>query len=256
MVDVQAVIDHLKQISHLFQKNNDTWRSRAFSRVAAELESRPELLVIENRKLVTKIPGVGKAIKDVIEQFVAEGTSRKIEKLKAMFPQEEVERFDSRTCKRIVSKLLRPLTEAGVDWGYAGSIRRGSKTCKDVDVVVCLKTKNKERMLIEKVLKENGLEADVRNGQEKVGVSIPIKSQGRSFTLDLNFTTAESRGAMYLYFTGPKSFNIKQRSAAKRRGLRLNQKGLFDGDKMIAGRTEEEIFEALGWPYKTPDQRA
>lgn len=252
----QQTIDHLKLIAHLFLKDGDQWRSRAFSKVAGELEVYGHPLEFKDNKLQTKIPGVGSAIKDVIEEFKVGGTSRKLEKLKAKLPDEVVERFDSKTCKRKVTQLLKPLTEAGVDWGFAGSVRRGSPTCKDVDVVVCLNEEKKERALVAKVLKEAGLKADVRNGQEKIGVSIPIKSQGRSFTLDLNFTIPESRGAMYLYFTGPKAFNIAQRGKAKTMGLRLNQKGLFKGNKRIAGALEEEMFKALKWEYTEPSGRA
>jgi len=254
---VQPIADHLKLIAHMFLKDGDQWRSRAFSKVAGELETPVyrKGIEIKNGKLVETIPGVGKAIKDVIEEFVAGGTSRKLEKLKEKMPNEVFERFDAKTCKTKVNKLLRPLTLMGIDWGYAGSMRRGSPTVKDVDVIVCLKNES-EKAKVKKVIAEAGLEADVRNGNEKIGVSIPVKAQGRSFTLDLNFTTPESRGAMYLYFTGPKAFNIAMRGEAKARKMRLNQNGLFKGQKKLAGETEEEMFEAMGWEYLEPGDRS
>jgi len=255
-VQSQPVADHLKQIAHLFLKDKEQYRSRAFSKVAGELEAYHKVIEIEDGKLVTTISGVGKAIKDVIEEYVAGGTSRKFEKLKEKLPNEVLERFDAKTCKVKVNKLLKPLTEAGVDWGYAGSMRRGSPTVKDVDVIVCLQDEEAERALVAQVIEQAGLSADVRAGHEKVGVSIPIKGQGRSFTLDLNFTYPESRGAMYLYFTGPKAFNINMRAEAKARKMRLNQNGLFKGSKKIAGETEEEMFEAMGWDYLGPGDRA
>ena len=252
----QQITEHLKQIAFLFLKAKDQWRSRAFSKVAGELQVRRVPLKFAKGKLQDNVPGVGKAIRDVIEQFYATGDSEKLKKLRVKLPNEVFERFDAKTCKRKVTQLLKPLTEAGVDWGFAGSVRRGNPTVKDVDVVVCLHNEEKERALVAGVLKNEGLTADVRNGQEKVGVSIPIKSQGRSFTLDLNFTKPESRGSMYLYFTGPKAFNIAQRAHAKKNGLRLNQHGLYKGKKQIAGATEEEMFEALNWEYTVPEERA
>jgi len=256
MNQMQNIIDHLKLISHMFLKAKDQWRSRAFSKVAGELEIYRQPLTFKNGALCDKIPGVGKAIKDVIEEYVATGTSKKLEKLKKQLPNEVFERFDSKVCKRKVNQLLKPLTEANVDWGYAGSVRRGSSTCKDVDVIVCIKNEKKDRALVERTIKQAGLSADVRNGKEKVGISVPIKSQGRAFTLDLNFTSAEARGAMYLYFTGPKAFNIAQRAHAKAHGLLLNQKGVFKGKKCLASKTEEDMFMALGCDFIGVENRS
>lgn len=252
------IAQHCQQIAFMFGKAKEPWKAKAFSAAAEYLYARPDEdpLQMVNGKLVEKIKGVGSAIKDVIEQFCETGTSEKMKKLVKEMPDVDFNRFDASICKRKVTQLLKPLTEAGVDWGYAGSMRRGLATVKDVDVVVCLKNEA-ERLLVQKCLNDEGLKADVRNGQEKIGVSIPIQNQGKSFTLDLNFTTPKERGAMYLYFTGPKAFNIAQRGKAKRMGMTLNQRGLFDTDgNCIASKTEEEIFEALNWKYTAPAKRA
>jgi len=65
----------------------------------------------------------------------------------------------------------------------------------------------------------------------------------------------EEWGAALLYFTGSKNFNIRMRNAAIAKGWKLNEYGLWDGDKLIAGKTEEEIFEALGWEFVEPTAR-
>ena len=249
------LIDHLQQIAHLFLKLKDQWRSRAFSNVAGQIRVYGKKITVKNGKVEDDIPGVGSAINDVIVQFLTTGTSVKMKKLREKLPDEVLERFDSKVCKRKVNELLEPLTKAGVDWGYAGSMRRGQKTVRDVDVVVVIENGN-ERDLVYKILEKANLKPDVRNGKEKIGVSIPIKNQGRSFTLDLNFTVPEYRGAYYLYFTGPKALNITMRGEAKNMGLRLNQNGLFKGSKNIACKTEEEIFKALGREYVEPELRA
>ena len=48
------------------------------------------------------------------------------------------------------------------------------------------------------------------------------------------------------------------RSAAKRKGLKLNEYGLFDRDtnEYLGGATEEEIYDLLGRTYKPPEMRA
>jgi len=252
-ISAHAISEHLLQISYLFGKAKEPWKSRAFNKVASEINASSHRFQMDK---IDEIPGVGKAVRDVILEFVATGTSRKMEKLKELLPNETVERFDAGVCKRKVRQILDGLDEMGIDWDFAGSARRGSKTLKDVDVIVCISDES-ERAIIKEAIKRAGLKADKWEGQEKVGISVPIKSQGRSFMLDLNFTTPESRGAHYLYFTGPKSFNVEQRKRAKTKGLRLNQKGLFDKDgNQIAGMTEKQIFEALGEEYVSPEKRA
>lgn len=255
MKNKQALVDHLKQISHLFGKAKDQWRSRAYSKAAGEIEALPGNLVFENGRLMNQIEGVGKSLKETIEQFAATGNSEKMKMLREKLPNEVVDRFSAAVCKRKVKMILQPLTDAGIDWGFAGSMRRKSKTVRDVDVIVCLR-KKAERKIVESALERAGLKADVRNGDEKIGVSVPIKKQGRAFTLDLVFTKPATRGSMYLYFTGPKANAIALRRLAKEMGMRLNQNGLFKNGKCIASRTEEEILAKLGVEYVAPEERS
>src|SRR5438874_8375908 len=58
-----------------------------------------------------------------------------------------------------------------------------------------------------------------------------------------------------MYFTGSKEHNVALRARAKRRGWTLSEYGLFEGDKAIAGRTEEEIYAKLGMPWIPPEIR-
>jgi DNA polymerase (family 10) len=58
-----------------------------------------------------------------------------------------------------------------------------------------------------------------------------------------------------LYFTGSKEHNTELRGIAKDKGLKLNEYGLYKGEKLIKCKTEEEIFEALGLKYIPPEMR-
>jgi len=75
--------------------------------------------------------------------------------------------------------------------------------------------------------------------------------------VDVNLTTEDSWGASILMWTGTKELNVKMRAVAKEKGLKLSQYGLFDKktNEKIAGRTEEEIFEALGLKFLEPHER-
>lgn len=73
--------------------------------------------------------------------------------------------------------------------------------------------------------------------------------------VDLRVVSRESFGAALNYFTGSKSHNVHLRRIAQERGLKLNEYGLFKGKKAIAGRTEEELYRALGLPFIPPELR-
>lgn len=73
--------------------------------------------------------------------------------------------------------------------------------------------------------------------------------------VDLRVVPSESYGAALNYFTGSKAHNVALRQLAQKKGLKLNEYGLFRGSKRVAGRTEAEIYERLGLPYLEPELR-
>jgi len=75
------------------------------------------------------------------------------------------------------------------------------------------------------------------------------------FNADLRVLPPESYGAAMQYFTGSKEHNIVIRRLAQERGLKLSEYGLFKQDKLVAGRTEKEIYEYLGMEYVAPELR-
>jgi DNA polymerase (family 10) len=73
--------------------------------------------------------------------------------------------------------------------------------------------------------------------------------------VDFRFVEADDFGAALMYFTGSKAHNITLRKRAQKGDLKLNEYGLFRGEKRIAGRTEEEVFRALGLAWIPPEMR-
>jgi DNA polymerase (family 10) len=59
------------------------------------------------------------------------------------------------------------------------------------------------------------------------------------------------------YFTGSKSHNVSLRQRALKMGMTLNEYGLvrLEDDKLVAGKTEEEIYKKLGLDYIPPEMR-
>ena len=135
-----------------------------------------------------------------------------------------------------------------VTFDLVGSLRRGTETCGDIDILACgtgtdVMTSFTSYPLVERVL-----------GQGDTKSSILI---GGGYQADLRLVAVESRGAALQYFTGSKPHNIALRDLALERGLKLNEYGLFRAadDTRLAGETEEGIYEALGFPWVPPELR-
>ena len=73
--------------------------------------------------------------------------------------------------------------------------------------------------------------------------------------VELYYTVPEEWGAALLAYSSEFGAGIGLRVVAKKKGFKLNQHGLWKGSKRVAGRTEEEIYHALGRPYKEPWNR-
>jgi DNA polymerase (family 10) len=138
-------------------------------------------------------------------------------------------------------KIFAMLQEVDENFYMAGSARRGKKEdLHDLDVVYMGK----------ETPKIPGQAAFVK-GKDITRYTI-LGEQ-----VDIYRTDPENFGAMYLFLTGPQEFNIIMRGMAKRKGMLLNQKGLYDREtrEWIAGENEEEIFNALGLEWKEPSLR-
>ena len=75
--------------------------------------------------------------------------------------------------------------------------------------------------------------------------------------VDVRMLAPESYGAAMQYFTGSKAHNVALRDRAKRMGYKLSEYGLFriSDDRKVAGRTEEEVYQALDLSYIEPELR-
>jgi len=83
--------------------------------------------------------------------------------------------------------------------------------------------------------------------------SVILKS---GLQVDLRVVPRESYGAALQYFTGSKAHNIVVRRLAQERGLKINEYGVFRGERRIAGRTEESVYAAVGLPWIPPEKRS
>jgi DNA polymerase (family 10) len=136
----------------------------------------------------------------------------------------------------------------------AGSLRRGRETIGDLDLLV---ESDEPAAVMERLVAWPETTEVILRGDTKTSIRGP-----RDVQVDLRVVPAESYGAALQYFTGSKEHNVRLRGRARDRGLSLNEYGVFrlaaDGaakGPAIAGRTEEEVYAALGLPWIPPELR-
>ena len=129
----------------------------------------------------------------------------------------------------------------------AGSVRRKKETVGDADMLV---TAGNSKKAMDFFVSLPGV-VKVRS---RGGTKASVKTS-RGFDIDLRVVPENSFGAALQYFTGSKDHNIVLRKIAATKGLKLSEYGLFRNNKMIAGRTEEGIYRALGMKWMDPEIR-
>ena len=129
----------------------------------------------------------------------------------------------------------------------AGSVRRRKETIGDVDFLVISKNPGK---VMDFFVSLPGIIKIWGKGTTKASVRLK-----EGFDMDIRVLPKRSYGSALQYFTGSKEHNIALRKIAIDKGLKLSEYGLFRGSKMIAGETEEGIYEKLGMEWIPPEMR-
>jgi DNA polymerase (family 10) len=129
----------------------------------------------------------------------------------------------------------------------AGSYRRRRDTVGDLDLLVtCSRCKD----VMDRLASYEAVAGVLARGATKMTVRLRNGLQ-----MDLRVVPERSYGAALQYFTGSKAHNIQVRRRAQERGLKINEYGVFRGSKRMAGRTEEEVYKAVGLPWIPPEMR-
>jgi DNA polymerase (family 10) len=129
----------------------------------------------------------------------------------------------------------------------AGSYRRRRETVADLDILATCRrgTPIMDRFVGYEDVKQVLSQGDTRS-------TVVLRS---GFQVDLRVVAQVSYGAALMYFTGSKEHNIALRKIALGRKLKINEYGVFKGQRRVAGRTEEEVFAQVGLPYIEPELR-
>jgi DNA polymerase (family 10) len=137
----------------------------------------------------------------------------------------------------------------------AGSLRRGRETVGDLDILVtgeACTTEEGRQKAIAYVAQYPPLMDVIASGDNKISFHVRNGMQ-----VDVRLLPPESFGAAMQYFTGSKAHNVSLRQRALKMGYTLNEYSLatLEGEKPVAGRTEEEIYAKLKLDYIVPEMR-
>jgi DNA polymerase (family 10) len=147
---------------------------------------------------------------------------------------------------KIIEERLKVCKEVK-EISVAGSVRRQKETIGDIDILVFSEDYKKTADFfvsfpeVEKIWAQGTTKCSVRFKQ--------------GFDIDLRMVPQKSFGSALQYFTGSKEHNIATRKIAIGKGLKLSEYGVFKGEKQIAGKTEKDVYEALGLSYISPELR-
>lgn len=129
----------------------------------------------------------------------------------------------------------------------AGSLRRKKEIVKDIDL---LSATNNPSHIINHFLKYPKIKEITEKGDTKSSVILE-----NGIGVDLRVVREEQFPYAFHHFTGSKEHNTSMRHRAKKMGIKMNEYGLFNGEKLIKCYSEEDIFLNLGLSFIPPELR-
>jgi DNA polymerase (family 10) len=226
---------------------------------------------------VTRVPGLGsktaRRLFDELEiasldDLRAAAEAEKIRELKGLGAKaeesilaalERMEDVDEDAAGRLLLSDVLPVAEelaaamrehpAADRVEVAGSVRRRTETCKDIDLIA---TAEEPKALAEHLASHplisaagspgaNGTRALTHNG-------IPV---------DLRIVAPDFFGNLLQHFTGSAAHNVQLREDAVARGFSVSEHGITESEsgETLRCATEEEVYERLGYSYIEPELR-
>jgi DNA polymerase (family 10) len=186
---------------------------------------------------VRELPGFGTGIETRLREALEAQAKAPPARLKCALAESFVEPY-------LAYLRGAPGIEAAV---VAGSYRRCQETIGDIDL---LATAKRSAPVIERFTGYDEVAKIVSSGTTRATVVLRSGLQ-----VDLRVVPAESYGSALHYFTGSKAHNIAIRKLGLQRGLKINEYGVFRGAKRIGGKTEDDVFGAVGLPFIPPELR-
>ena len=201
-----------------------------------KIQSLKQLLQAAQEGRIRSLPGFGHKTETQI-----------LEAVQAFSAQEK--RFKIAAVRPHVDSLLDYLKKVpGVKQAVAaGSFRRSKDTVGDLDILVVAGSNSP---VMDRFVEYEDVNDVLSKGTTRSSV---VWRSG--LQIDLRLVEAQSFGAALQYFTGSQAHNIAVRGLGRRRGLKINEYGVFKLDERIAGDTEQSVYQSIGLPYIPPELR-
>src|SRR5213592_783479 len=190
--------------------------------------------------LIAKLPGFGPKLLEKIREGVADT---------ATTAQKRMVLHEAEQYARAIVEYLKAGGGAIDEIDVAGSFRRRKETIGDLDIVVTC-APAKAAAVIQRFGKFGEVTQVAAQGDTRSTVRLSSGLQ-----VDLRVVEPSCFGAAMQYFTGSQAHNIELRKIAQAKKLKLNEYGVFRGSKCIAGRTEQDVYAALGLDWIPPELR-
>ncbi len=308
--EIAEIFDRMSRA--LAFKGKDRFRALAYERAAGSLRGLDQdVTSLAREKKLEEIPGVGRDLSEMIEEYIETGHIRRCEREMSDVPDELIEMMDIpglgpktlallhekfriknlADLRRLIEKgalreargfgekkienlrrgielyqsskrrrllgMVLPVAEALLDEArrtklveradLAGSIRRGRETVADIDLLI---SSRKAEEALREFVKSPMVKRVTAIGETKASVLIDGDLQ-----VDVRAVPKESYGAALQYFTGSKQHSVHLRTIAQKKGLKINEYGVFRGEKRIGGEDEEDVYRLLGIKTPPPELR-
>ena len=186
---------------------------------------------------IAKLPGFGPKLLEKIREGVSDtGTTA----------QKRMVLHDAEQYARAIVDYLK--AGGGLDEiDVAGSFRRRKETIGDLDIVVSCRNPAA-------VIAQFGKFGEVTHVASQGDTRSTVRLSS-GLQVDLRVVEPAAFGAAMQYFTGSQAHNIELRKVAQAKQLKLNEYGVYRGTKCIAGRTEADVYGALGLDWVPPELR-
>ncbi|MCJ7546585.1 MAG: DNA polymerase/3'-5' exonuclease PolX [Deltaproteobacteria bacterium] len=129
----------------------------------------------------------------------------------------------------------------------AGSMRRKNEVVKDMDLVIAAQEGG---AIGDGLIALPQIEEVLAQGETEIRVRL-----ASGIPADLRMVSLKEFPFALHHLTGSKEHNIALRGRAKKMGMKINEYGLFAGERSIPCQGEEEIYRALGLAFIPPELR-
>lgn len=129
----------------------------------------------------------------------------------------------------------------------AGSFRRRKETVGDLDILI---TANDKQVAMDHFIKFDEISEILSQGTTRASVRLHS-----GIHVDLRIVAPHSYGAALIYFTGSKAHNIHLRGMAIKKGLKINEYGVFKNEYRLQAETETEVYQKIGLEFIEPELR-